>query len=118
LSDGKISLYNNNTHRGRSEILKIDPATGDISNELFTSSTRFYSGFMGRHQYLPNGNVLIAVPGEGRVIEVSSHGRMVMEFNNRSRAGSDYNEHIDNALWMPADYFAAVPNCPKRMGSE
>ncbi|MGH8185339.1 MAG: hypothetical protein ACREUC_02150, partial [Steroidobacteraceae bacterium] len=61
--------------------------------------------------------VLIAVPNEGRVIEVSSHGRMVMEFNNLSRAEPDYNEHIDNALWLAADYFAAVPNCPNRMAS-
>jgi hypothetical protein len=115
VSDGEIAVYNNNTGRGRSEILKIDPATREVSNELFAGGAHFYSGYMGRHQYLPNGNVLIAVPGEGRVIEVSSHGRMVMEFNNLSRGGPDYNEHIDNALWIPADYFAAVPNCPNRM---
>lgn len=116
VSDGKISVYNNNTYRGRSEILKIDPATHEISNELFAGGTRFYSGYMGRHQYLPNGNVLIAVPDEGRVIEVSSQGRMVMEFNNLARAAG-YNEHVSNAVWLPADYFAAVPNCRNRTDS-
>lgn len=116
-SDGTISVYNNNTRRGRSEILKIDPATRGISNELFAGGARFYSPFMGRHQYLPNGHVLIAVPGEGRAIEVSSHGRMIVEFNNLSRAGPDYNEHVENALWIAPDYFAAVPSCPKRVGS-
>jgi hypothetical protein len=117
-SDGTISVYNNNTGRGRSEILKIDPATREISNELFAGGAHFYSPFMGRHQYLPNGHVLIAVPGEGRVIEVSSHGRMAMEFNNLSRAGRDYNEHIQNALWIATDYFATVPNCPNRTVSQ
>ncbi|HEY7640240.1 MAG TPA: arylsulfotransferase family protein [Steroidobacteraceae bacterium] len=111
VSDGKISVYNNNTHRGRSEILKIDPATREISNELFAGGTRFYSGYMGRHQYLPNGNVLIAVPEEGRAIEVSSNGRMVMQFNNIARGKQGYNDVVSNALWLPADYFAAVPNC-------
>jgi hypothetical protein len=117
VSDGKISVYNNNTRRGRSEIVKIDPATREISNELFAGGTRFYSGFMGRHQYLPNGNVLIAVPDEGRVIEVSSHGRRVMEFNNVARGSADYNEIVADALWIPADYFAAVPNCRNRKDS-
>lgn len=117
-SDGTISVYNNNTGRSRSEILKIDPATREVSNELFAGGARFYSPFMGRHQYLPNGHVLIAVPAEGRVIEVSSHGRMIMEFNNLSRAGPEYNEHIDNALWFARDYFGAVPKCPHRMSSE
>lgn len=119
-SDGAISVFNNNTGRRRSEIVKIGPATREISNELFAGGARFYSAFMGRHQYLPNGNVLITVPGEGRAIEVSSHGRMVMEFNNLAGTGrdpGDYNEHVENALWIAADYFAAVPNCPNRVDS-
>jgi hypothetical protein len=119
-SDGAISVYNNNTGRGRSEIVRIDPATHGISNELFAGGARFYSAFMGRHQYLPNGNVLIAVPSEGRAIEVSPHGRLVMEFNNLARTGrnhGDYNEHVENALWIAADYFAAVPKCANRADS-
>jgi hypothetical protein len=59
--------------------------------------------------------VLIAVPNEGRIIEVSSDGRLVMEFNNLSRAGPDYNEHVENAFWFAPDYFAAVPNCSNPM---
>lgn len=113
-SDGTISVYNNNTGRDRSEILKVDPATREISNELFAGGARFYSPFMGRHQYLPSGHVLITVPAEGRAIEVSSDGRMVMEFNNLARTGRDfrdYNEHVESALWLAADYFPDVPNC-------
>jgi arylsulfotransferase ASST len=57
------------------------------------------------------GRVLIAVPGEGRAIEVSADGRLLMEFNNLSRAGTSYNEYIEEARWVASDYFPAVPSC-------
>lgn len=110
-SDGKISVYNNNLGRGRSEIVKIDPATRAVSNELSKGDARFYSEFMGKHQYLPNGNILIAVPGEGRVLEVTADGGNVMEFNNVAARTPGYNDHIENAMWVPADYFDEFPRC-------
>lgn len=113
-TDGKISVYNNNTGRGRSEILKIDPATREVSNDLFNSEAPFRSEFMGKHQYLPNGNVLIAVPGEGRVLEVTADGRNVMEFNNLSAHSPSDNEHVESGVWVPADYFLSMPNCSER----
>jgi len=73
-SDGRISVYNNNTGRGRSEIIKIDPMTREISNDLFHGEASFYTSSMGTHQYLLNGNVLIVVPGEGRILEVTDDG--------------------------------------------
>jgi len=112
-SDGKISVYNNNTGRGRSEIIKIDPITRDVSNELFHGEASFQSEFMGKHQYLPNGNVLIVVPGEGRILEVTDDGGQVMEFNNLSSYSLDYNEHVQNGMWVPSDYFQTVPQCQK-----
>ena len=114
-SDGKISVYNNNTGRGRSEIIKIDPETREISNDLFRGELSFRSEFMGKHQYLPNGNVLIVVPGEGRILEVTEDGAIVMEFNNLSLSSSNYNEHVENGLWVPTDYFHTVPRCLKEM---
>jgi hypothetical protein len=109
--DGTISVYDNNTGRGRSEILKIDPTTGQVRNELFGGAVRFSSDYMGAHQYLPNGNVLIVVPGEGRILEVTAEGDYVMEFNNLSRVGPQYNEHVENGMWVPADFFREAPGC-------
>jgi hypothetical protein len=109
--DGKISVYNNNAGLGRSEIIKIDPKTNEISNDLFEGEVRFYSNTMGKHQYLPNGNILIVVPGEGRVLVVSSAGQKVMEFNNIPAESAEYNAGIDNGLWMPLDYFDKFPEC-------
>ena len=47
---------------------------------------------MGSTKYLPNGNILITVPGEGRVLLVSPHGEPVMEYNVSSQS-PDFNEH-------------------------
>lgn len=110
-ADGKISVYNNNTGLGRSEIIKIDPKTREISNELFEGEVRFYSREMGKHQYLPNGNILIVVPNEGRILVVSSTGQRVMEFNNVSEVSVENNVHVENGLWMPVDYFDKFPEC-------
>lgn len=109
-ADGKISVYSNNPSKGRSEILQIDPATNEISNPLYYGNVRFYSRTMGKHQYLPNGNVLIVVPDEGRVLEATSDGDLVMEFDNLSKSPA-YNEHVENGGWLPAGYFSVAPSC-------
>jgi hypothetical protein len=79
---------------------------------LFGGDLRFFSGAMGTHQYLPNGNVLLVVPDEGRILEVTSHGDKVMEFNNLSRSAR-YNAHVENAQWLPQNYFDQMPSCPR-----
>ena len=107
--DGKISVYNNNTGRSRSEIIKIDPSTREVSNELLDGELSFQAGGMGTHQYLPNGNVLIVVPQEGRIIEVSETGEVVFEFNNV--VSEEFNGHVENGAWVPDDFFETLPNC-------
>lgn len=108
--DGKISVYSNNSDVGRSEIIKVHPTTREISNDLFHGEFHFYSETMGKHQYLPNGNVLVVVPHEGRVVEVSSQGDKVLAFNNLSRV-EDFNAHVSDGVWLPADYFEEFPEC-------
>ncbi len=109
--DGKISVYNNNSNLGRSEIIKIDPKTRKFSNDLFYGNVHFYTESMGKHQYLPNGNILIVVPDEGRILVVTATGQRVMEFNNVSAKGDEYNGHVENGLWVPLNYFDKFPAC-------
>ena len=90
----------------------MDPATRQASNELFGGDFRFYTNSMGIHQYLPNDNLLVVVPGEGRIVEVSGRGQKIMEFNNLSRSAG-YNGHVENAQWLPPDYFKKFPSCPR-----
>jgi len=111
-ADGRISVFDNNRDRDRSEIIKTDPATHAVSNELFAGNVKFYTKSMGAHQYLPNGNVLLVIPNEGRVLEVTPEGNLVMEFNNLTPKFSQYNEHVSNGMWAPPDYFDKLPECP------
>jgi hypothetical protein len=113
LKDGTISVFNNNDDLGRSEIIRVDPESGKAYNDLAKGSVRFFAASMGEHQYLPNGNVLITVPDEGRILEVSPTGDIVMEYNNISIHG-DHNAHVENAMWVPMDYFTDFPECPKQ----
>jgi DNA-binding beta-propeller fold protein YncE len=109
--DGKISVFNNNTYLNRSEIIKIDPTTMESTNDLFRGDLRFYSYAMGKHQNLPNGNVLVVVPGEGRVVVASPSGETIMEFNNVWNNKPQYNATVLNGIWLPADYFDTLPHC-------
>lgn len=109
--DGWISVYDNNLGRKRSEILRIQPTTGELTNPMFGGEARFYSPYMGTHQRLPNGNVLVVVPNEGRIFETTSDGHYVMEFNNVSAQADGYNDHVENAVWLPDDYFRTTPAC-------
>jgi hypothetical protein len=111
MPNGRISVYSNNSKRARSEVIHIDPASGQFSNPLVGGNARFYSTWMGKHQYLPNGNVLIIVPGEGRAIVADPGGDLVLEFNNVSAPGADTNEHIANGVWLPPGYFDQEPAC-------
>lgn len=67
---------------------------------------------MGKHQLLPNGNLLIVVPDEGRVLETTRSGDLVFEFNNMF--DDDYNAHVENAMWLPKDFFEPSPSCARR----
>ncbi len=110
-ADGRISVYDNNTGRGRSEILTVDPRTGEVVNELHDGDVRFYAGTMGKHQILPDGKVLIVAPDEGRVLLVTPHGDRILEINNLVAGLAHVHALVANAIWLPSDYFAAVPAC-------
>jgi len=109
-ADGKISVYDNNSERKRSEIIKIDPVSMEISNDLASGDFFFYSEWQGEHQYLPNGNVLVVSADEGRADVLSSNGKRLLEFNNV--ISDEYNGHIQNGVWLPENYFKHVPSCP------
>ena len=110
-ADGLISVYNNNTDRGPSNIQRINPATREVSVLPAAAGAGWTSRFMGLHQYLPNGNVFIVSPGEGRAFERSPAGELVMEFNNVAAPGSKFNDHVENGVWLPDGFFRALPAC-------
>jgi len=60
---------------------------------------------MGVHQRLANGNILVAVTGEGRVLEFAPDGHLVWRFENR--VAPNKNKIIYAARVLPAEMDAA-----------
>ena len=116
--DGTITVYDNNMREPvegndngledldyvrYSKIMRIDPASY-IDDVLYHGGQdNFYSGARGVHQVLPNGNILITSPHQGRVLEVDAAGETVFEFVNTYDAKESLN--ISEARWFPLDYF-------------
>jgi hypothetical protein len=110
-ADGHISIYNNNRNRKFSQIVQIDPVTRIATNNLASGAVNFYSASKGKHQYLPQGKVLIIVPNEGRAIVSTKNGELITEFNNISIDHPHLNGHVSDGVWLPPGYFDAQPKC-------
>ena len=46
-----------------------------------------------------------------RSVEIVEAGGSLVEFNNISSFGEAYNEDVENAMWLEADYFDQMPRC-------
>jgi hypothetical protein len=111
---GRISVFNNNTDGtpagdilGGSQIVEVDPSTGrtevvygDLPGEHWSSMRR------GKHQYLPNGNILVTDSESGRVFEVNRKRERVWEFVNRY--DQQYVAVVRGATRYPEGYFTVT----------
>ena len=112
LPDGTISVLNNNMGLGGSRIDVVDPATGKV-RVAFDGAVRgnFYTWRRGAHQWLGNGNVMIAETERGRAIEVAADGEIVWQYDNVFDAAR--NGLVNEALVLPENYFVAdALSCP------
>lgn len=66
-----------------SRIVTIDARDG-ATEIVFEGNAKipFFTDIMGKHQWLPNGNLLLTESRWGRVIEVDPEGKLVWEYNN------------------------------------
>jgi len=90
-ADGRITVFDNNYDGtedgsvfGGSRIIAVDPASG--ATEVMyggVDDQPMYTTTQGDHQFLENGNILMAEANAGRVLEVDRDGRVVWEFINR-----------------------------------
>ncbi len=106
--DGTITVYDNHTGSDVSRIVRIDPKTRVVET-IFAGSeeTPFYSWQRGKHQMLPNGNVLVTDAEQGRILEAAPDGGLVWERD----MGWDANRNmiVTEAKHLPPDFFAAGP---------
>lgn len=101
--DGTITVYDNRMGLGQSRIMRIDPATNE-TDVMFEGrdDTPFYSWQRGKHQVLPNGNILITESEYGRVFE--TRGDEVV-WEREEVWDADRNLIITEARHVSQDFF-------------
>lgn len=103
-----ISLFDNNTFSKHStspysRIMQL--SAKDRAEKILFSGTEaqpFFASIMGKHQRLPNGNLLINEARSGRALEVDSKDQIVWEYINLVEDG--VTGLMDEAQRLPA-YF-------------
>lgn len=112
--DGTITVFDNATGTGQSRIRRIDPSDNRLSVVFSgTDEQPFYSWRRGKHQILPNGNLLLTEAEHGRVLEVARDGSIVWELE--MPWDDDSNLIVTEARHVPPDFFAdGLPSCGRR----
>ncbi|NEO28786.1 MAG: hypothetical protein F6K03_18410, partial [Kamptonema sp. SIO4C4] len=84
-----------------------------------TNEIPFFTDIMGKHQWLPNGDVLITESRWGRAFEITSDRELAWEFNNIVGNGKAKGllAMIAEARRLPAEFDRAKletlkKNCP------
>jgi hypothetical protein len=87
LNNGRISIFDNRDDQaegailGGSRILELDPLSGKVETVYEGSKQApFFTGILGKHQHLQNGNLLITEGQKGRIFEVTPAGDIVWEY--------------------------------------
>lgn len=100
-SDGTLSVFNNRTGRGYSDIVRIDPATGAASVTVDGRPIDFYTRRRGSHQPLPDGGFLIASTQQGRIIEVSADAQLALDFQHRVQEEGLAHTILSAGIFLP-----------------
>lgn len=109
--DGTITVFNNNNDNtrdgslfGGSGIVRIDPATGGYETVYGGRPEEpVFSGFRGKHQFLPGGRILTTEHEGGRIFEIDAEKRLIWEYVNRY--DEDEVAEVTGARAYPAGYF-------------
>lgn len=109
LKNGNLLVFDNNSNNGESRVIEINPLTQKIVwSYKGSEKDKFFSDTCGSNFRLPNGNTLITESDNGRAFEVTPDNKIVWEFINPYRAGTD-NELIATlfeVIRMDVDYFS------------
>ena len=102
LQNGNVMVFDNGFDREhdfpllRSRAIEINPVTNEIvwqyhGGTTFTEQAKLESSIMGGAQRLLNGNTLITVSVQGRIIEITKSGQVVWEYVEPSVDASKQN---------------------------
>jgi hypothetical protein len=110
--DGTITVFDNGTGTGASKIRRIRPGGEEVVETLFSGSEEmpFYSWRRGKHQVLPDGNILLTEAEGGRVLEVTPEGKIAWE--RHMPWDAEQNLITTEARFVAQDFFNnGVPGC-------
>jgi hypothetical protein len=101
LPDGHLLLFDNEGMSGVSRVLEFDPVDMSLVWEHGgPPGDSFFSEFCGAAQRLPNGNTLISISWEGRVIEVTANHELVNP--NQTGEEGEFIAVIPELIRLPA----------------
>lgn len=77
--DGYITIFDNHLDNfGGSRILRIEPSTRRVEVQYgHKEGQYFFTLRCGKHQHLPNGNMLVTEAQAGRIFEINVDGKVV-----------------------------------------
>ncbi len=79
--DNHIDKYTPESEHGGSRILCIEPSTMEVTTLYGHKRNQyFYTTWGGKHQHLPNGNMIITEAVAGRVFEINPNGEIVWDW--------------------------------------
>lgn len=109
--DGTITVFDNATGSMRSRILRIDPRDNSTTVDFEgTEAEPFYTWRRGKHQTLPNGNLLLTEAEHGRLLEVSADGEVL--WTHDMVWDAEHNLIVTEARFVPEDFFTdGIPSC-------
>lgn len=109
-SSGTITIFNNNMHRGYSNIIEVDPSSYEHRIIYDGEKHDFYTWWRGKHEMTPNGGLLITSSDQGRVFEVDENGDLNFQFLNTYGEDDTYLA-LSEARFLPTDFFKELPQC-------
>ena len=55
--------------------------------------------------------MLLTIPEQGQIFELTRDGDVVLEINNVLAKDPQWNEDVANAKWYPDDFLTEIPTC-------
>jgi hypothetical protein len=113
-----ISIFDNNNvaheARGQHSRIVVMSATNDHMQVIYSGSAEqpFFTHILGKHQWLPNGNMLITESTKGRAFEIDPKGALVWEYFNLVDKGRL--AWVDEAQRLPSFFTSAFFEAGRR----
>jgi hypothetical protein len=98
--------------RDYSRVVEFDPITFEIIWEYGSPSGPdfYFSAYTSSAQRLPNGNTLIAIGGDGRIIEVTPDKQVVWEYQYTAEGSWTTAQWVYRAYRVPPEWLPASEN--------